>query len=180
MGSKEETTPFTYTKSKNVFARTFRQINESLELTDKDIKILAVFVILRAVDITLTYIFYNKRNAYHLIRFIDYVLLLSSFIITSLIVLNKEKVKHRAVMSSIFFNFVFISFDLMSFIFYFTFEVQTLIILISLILNEIWMIATSVLLCKIIYKIIIIARNNKKNGYNDKFHGNSSFLRKKN
>ena len=179
MGSKEETTPFTYSKNKNVFARTFRQINESLELTDKDIKILAVFVILRAVDITLTYIFYNKRNAYHLIRFIDYVLLLSSFIITSLIVLNKEKANHRAVMLSIFFNFVFISFDLMSFIFYFTFEVQTLIILISLILNEIWMIVTSVLLCKIIYKIIKIVRNNKKNGYNNSIHGNSSFLRKK-
>ena len=179
MGSKEETSPFTYSKNKNIFARTFRQINESLELTDKDIKILAVFIILRVVDVTLTYIFYNKRNAYHLIRFLDYIVLLSSFIITSLIVIKKENLKRKNVMSSIFFNFVFITFDLMSFIFYFVFEVRTVIILISLILNEIWLIVTSILLIKIIRKLMNIVRINKKNGYDNGNHGNSSFLRKK-
>ena len=82
-------------------------------------------------------------------------------------------------MSSIFFYFVFICFDLMSFIFYFIFNVQTLVILISLILNEIWMIVTSILLCKIISKLIKIVKNNKNSGYYKGNHGNSSYLRKR-
>ena len=68
----EETNPFTYSKSQNYFARTLRQINESLELNDKDIRVLSIFLILRIADLALTFILYSKRNAYHLIRFIDY------------------------------------------------------------------------------------------------------------
>ena len=176
--SHEETSPFAYTKHTNYFARTFRQINESLELNEKEIRILSIFAILRVVDLALTYIFYKKSNAYHLIRFIDYIALLSSFIITCLTFVNKEKVKLRAVMSCVFFNFVFISFDFMSFIFYFVFEVDTIIILISLIMNEIWLVVTSLLLCKIISKLMKIARNNKKIGYSRGNHSNSSYLRK--
>ena len=70
--SREETTPFTYSKSTNYFAKKFRQINESLELNEKEIRILSIFAILRIIDLSLTYIFYNKRNAYHLIRFMNY------------------------------------------------------------------------------------------------------------
>ena len=81
-------------------------------------------------------------------------------------------------MSCVFFNFVFISFDFMSFIFYFVFEVDTIIILISLIMNEIWLLVTSLLLCKMISKLMKIARNNKKIGYSRGNHSNSSYLRK--
>ena len=176
--SHEETSPFAYTKHTNYFARTFRQINESLELNEKEIRILSIFAILRVADLALTYIFYKKSNAYHLIRFIDYIALLSSFIITCLTFVNKEKVKLRAVMSCVFFNFVFISFDFMSFIFYFLFEVNTIIILLSLVANEVWMIITSFLLCKIISKLIKIAKNNKKLGNQRGLHSNSSYLRK--
>ena len=176
--SHEEISPFAYTKHTNYFARTFRQINESLELNEKEIRILSIFAILRVIDLALTYIFYKKSNAYHLIRFIDYIALLSSFIITCLTFVNKEKVKLRAVMSCIFFNFVFISFDFMSFIFYFVFEVDTIIILISLIMNEIWLVVTSLLLCKMISKLMKIARNNKKIGYSRGNHSNSSYLKK--
>ena len=174
-----ETSPLTYKKSQNYFSRTFRQINESLELNEKEIRTLSIFAILRIIDLSLTYIFYNKRNAYHLIRFIDYIVLFSSFIVTSFNFINKDKIKQRAVMASIFFNFVFIIFDIMSFIFYFALEVKTTIILISLILNEIWLIVTSILLIKIIRKLMNIVRINKKNGYDNGNHGNSSFLRKK-
>ena len=179
MESREETSPFTYSKNTNYFAKTFRQINECLELTEREVRILVIFTILRIGDLALTYIFYNKRNAYHLIRFIDYIALFSTFFITSYIIINKDNVKQRAVMSSIFFYFVFICFDLMSFIFYFIFNVQTLVILISLILNEIWMIVTSILLCKIISKLIKIVKNNKNSGYYKGNHGNSSYLRKR-
>ena len=177
MSSSESTNPFTYSKQSNYFTRAFMKINESLELNNKEIKILSVFIILRVVDLSLTYIFYNKNNAYHLIRFIDYIILLSSFIITSLIFINKEKVKQRAVMSSILFNFVFIIFDIMSFILYFSFEVNTLIILISLIVNEIWLLITSSLLCKIISKLIKLVRNSQKRVYQKGLHSNSSYLR---
>ena len=174
--SHEETSPLTYSKSTNYFARTFRQINESLELNEKEIRVLSIFAILRIVDLSLTYIFYNKRNAYHLIRFIDYIVLFSSFIITSFNFINRDKVKQRAVMSTIFFNFVFIIFDIMSFIFYFVLEVKTTIILISLILNEIWLLITSLLLFKIASKLLKILKNNKKMGSKRGIYGNSSHL----
>ena len=176
--SHEETQPFAYSKSNNYFARTFRQINESLDLNEKEIRILSIFAILRIIDLALTYIFYNKKNAYHLIRFFDYITLFSSFIITSLIFINKDTVKQRAIMSCILFNFIFICFDITSFIFYFLFEVKTIIILISLILNEIWLIITSLLLCKIISKLMKILTSNQKTGYKKGIHANSSFLRK--
>ena len=80
--SRDEINRFKYSKSNNYFAKTFRQINESLELNEKEIRILSIFAILRIIDLTLTYIFYNKRNAYHLIRFIDYILLFSFLIVT--------------------------------------------------------------------------------------------------
>ena len=178
MSSHEETNPFTYSGHTNYFTRMLKQINESLELNHKEIRILSIFAILRIVDLSLTYIFYNKRNAYHLIRLIDYLVLFSSFIVTSLTFINKEKVKQRAVMSCIFFNIVFISFDFMSFIFYFLFEVNTIIILLSLVANEVWMIITSFLLCKIISKLMKIAKNNKKLGNQRGLHSNSSYLRK--
>ena len=178
MSSHEETNPFTYSRHTNYFTRTLKQINESLELNHKEIRILSIFAILRIVDLLLTYIFYNKRNAYHLIRLIDYIVLFSSFIITSLAFVNKEKVKQRAVMSSILFHFIFIIFDLMSFIFYFLLEVDTIIILISLIANEVWLIITSFLLCKIISKLMKIIKSNKKKGNQRGIHSNSSYLRK--
>ena len=176
--SRDEINPFKYSKSNNYFAKTFRQINESLELNEKEIRILSIFAILRIIDLTLTYIFYNKRNAYHLIRFIDYILLFSFLIVTFSLFINKETIKQKSVMSSIFFIFVFICFDIISFIFYFIFEVNTFIILISLIINEIWLAITSILFCKIFKKLIKIARNNKKSGYQKGTHGNSSLLRK--
>ena len=178
--SREEANPFTYSRSTNFFARTLRQINESLELTEKEIKILSIFAILRIVDLSLTYVFYNKRNAYHLIRFIDYILLLSSMIVTSLVFIHKDNVKQRAVMSCILFNFIFICFDIMSFIFYFAFEVDTIIILISLISNEIWLAITCSLLYKIISKLLVILKNNKNLKCKRGNQGNSSYLRKNN
>ena len=177
--SHEEIQPFAYSKSNNYFARTFRQINESLDLNEKEIRILAIFTTLRIIDLALTYIFYSKRNAYHLIRFLDYITLFSSFIITSLTFINKDTVRQRAIMACILFNFVFICFDLMSFIFYFAFDVKTIILLISLIINEIWLVITSLVLCKIISKLMKILKNNQKTGYIRGTHGNSSFLRKR-
>ena len=173
-----ETNPFAYSKSNNYFAKTFRQINESIELTEKDIKTLSIFAILRIIDLSLTYIFYNKWNAYHLIRFIDYIALFSSFIVTSAIFLHKENIKQRSAMLGIFFNFVFICFDITSFIFYFVFEVKTVILLISLIVNEIWMLYTCLLLIKIFAALVKIAKNNKKVGFKKSNYGNSSYLRK--
>ena len=180
MSSREETetNPFTYTKQNNYFARTFRQINEIIDLSEKEIRTLAIFAILRIIDLLLTYIFYNKRNAYHLIRFIDYIVLFSSFIVTAAVFVNKENVKQRSAMLSVFFNFVFICFDITSFIFYFIFEVNTLIILISLIVNEIWMLYTSLLLIKISSKMLKIVKYNKKYGQKNTNYGNSSYLRK--
>ena len=177
--SHEETQPFAYSKSTNYFARTFRQINESLDLNEKEIRILAIFTALRIIDLALTYIFYSKRNAYHLIRFLDYITLFSSFIIASLTFINKDTVRQRGIMSCILFNFVFICFDIMSFIFYFVFDVKTLILLISLIINEIWLLITSLVLYKVISKLIKILKYNQKTGYIRGTHGNSSFLRKR-
>ena len=173
----KETSPFTYSKNNNYFSKTFRQINESLELSEKDIKTLSIFAVLRVIDLLLTYIFYNKWNAYHLIRFIDYIALFSSFIVTSEIFKNKENVKQRSAMLCIFFNFIFISFDITSFIFYFAFKVKTVILLISLIVNEIWMLYTCQLLIKISTALIKIVKNNKKMGFKKSYYGNSSYLR---
>ena len=158
----EETNPFTYSKSQNYFARTLRQINESLELNDKDIRTLSIFLILRIVDLALTYILYNKKNAYHLIRFIDYILLFVSVIITSLLFIKKEKLKYRDTVLSIFFMVVFITFDILSFVFYFLLHVNKIFILISLIVNEIWLIFTSILFLKIAAKLMKILKNQKK------------------
>ena len=174
----EETNPFTYSKSQNYFARTLRQINESLELNDKDIRTLSIFLILRIVDLALTYILYNKKNAYHLIRFIDYILLFVSAIITSLLFIKKEKLKYRDTVLSIFFMVVFITFDILSFVFYFLLHVNKIFILISLIVNEIWLIFTSILFLKIAAKLMKILKNKKK-GDNKQIHNNSSYLRKK-
>ena len=146
----DETNPFTYSKSQNYFAKTFRQINEVLELSDKDIRLLLTFAILRIADLALTYILYNKRNAYHLIRFIDYILLFISAFITSLLFIKKEKLKYRDAVLSIFFLVVFITFDILSFIFYFILKVRKTLLLISLIVNEIYMLFTSFLFFKIL------------------------------
>ena len=175
----DETNPFTYSKSQNYFAKTLRQINESLELTDKDIRILSVFLVLRIVDLALTYILYSKRNAYHLIRFIDYILLFISAIVTALLFVKKDRLKYRDTVLSIFFMVVFITFDILSFVFYFLLKVRKIIILISLIANEIWMIFTSILLLKIAAKLMKILKNQKKGDYNRSIHSNSSYLRKK-
>ena len=175
----DETNPFTYSKSQNYFAKTLRQINESLELNEKDIRILAVFLMLRIADLALTYILYNKRNAYHLIRFLDYILLLVSAIVTALLFVKKDRLKYRDVVLSIFFMVVFITFDILSFVLYFLLRVKKIFILISLIVNEVWMIFTSILLLKIATKLMKILNNQKKGDFNRSIHSNSSYLRKK-
>ena len=174
----DETNPFTYSKNQNYFAKTLRQINESLELNEKDIRTLSIFLILRIADLALTYIFYSKRNAYHLIRFIDYILLFISAIVTALLFVKKEKLKYRDVVLSIFFMVVFITFDILSFLFYFLLKVRKNFILISLIVNELWMVFTSALLFKISTKLMAILKNQKKGDYNRSTHSNSSCLRK--
>ena len=174
----DETNPFTYNKSQNYFARTLRQINESLELNDRDIRILSIFLILRIADLALTYILYNKKNAYHLIRFIDYILLFVSAIITGLLFIKKERLKYRDTVLSIFFMVVFITFDILSFVFYFLLKVNKIFILISLIINEGWLVITSILLLKISTKLMKILKNQKK-GDSRGIHNNSSYLRKK-
>ena len=127
----------------------------------------------------LTYIFYSKRNAYHLIRFIDYILLFISAIVTALLFVKKEKLKYRDVLLSIFLMVVFITFDILSFLFYFLLRVKKIFILISLIVNEVWLIFTSILLLKISAKLMKILKNQKKGDYNKSIHSNSSYLRKK-
>ena len=174
----EETNPFTYSKSQNYFARTLRQINESLELNDKDIRVLSIFLILRIADLALTFILYSKRNAYRLIRFIDYILLFISAFVTALLFIKKEKLKYRDAVLSVFFMVVFITFDVMSFVLYFLLKVKKVFILISLIVNELWLVATSLLLLKITSKLIKILKSQKK-GDNRATHSNSSYLRKK-
>ena len=175
----EETNPFTYSKSQNYFAKTLRQINESLELNEKDIRTLSIFLILRIVDIALTYIFYNKRNAYHIIRIIDYILLFISAIVTALLFVKKEKLKYRDAVLSIFFMVVFITFDILSFVFYFLLHVNKIFILISLIVNEAWLVLIAILFLKINTKLMKILKNQKKGDYNKSIHSNSSYLRKK-
>ena len=175
----DETNPFTYSKSQNYFARTLRQINEIIELSDKDIRLLSIFTILRIVDLALTYIMYNKRNAYHLIRFIDYFLLFISAFITSLLFIKREKIKYRDAVLSIFFLVVFITFDILSFIFYFVLKVRKTIILISLIVNEVYMLFTSFVFLKIVTRLMKVLKNRKNNEYNKSIHNNSNYFRKK-
>ena len=174
----DETNPFTYSKSQNYFARTLRQINESLELNEKDIRTLSIFLILRIADIVLTYIFYNKRNAYHIIRFIDYILLLVSALVTALLFIKKDRLKYRDAVLSIFFMAVFITFDILSLALYFLLHVKKILILTSLIINEIWLVITSILFWKIIGKLMKILKSQRR-GDNRPTHSNSSLLRKK-
>ena len=177
MSKYDETTPFAYSRSNNYIAKTLRKVNESLDLDEKEIRTLSIFTILRVIDLALNYIFYNKKNAYHLVRFLDYITLFASFIITLCVIMNKNNVKQRSIMLCIFFNLVFICFDLMTFIFYFVLEVNSYLLLISLIINEIWLINTSILLYKIINKLLKIAKNSIKNNQSS-MNKNSSNFRK--
>ena len=178
MSLYDETSPFTYSKSNNYIAKTLRKVNESLELNEKEIRTLSIFTILRVLDLSLNYIFYNKKNAFHLIRFLDYVSLFTSFLITLCVIINKDNVKQRSIILCIFFNIVFVCFDFMTFLFYFFLEVNSIILLLSLVVNEIWLIYTSILLYKIISKLLKMAKNRIKNNQlqNSK---NSAYLRKK-
>ena len=81
-------------------------------------------------------------------------------------------------MLNVCFNIYFICFDITSFIFYFIFEVNTLIILISLIVNQVWTFYTSLILIKISSKMLKMVKNNKKYGQKNANYGNSSYLRK--
>ena len=166
----------TYTKSNNIIIRSFREINKSLELNEKEIRILSIFAILRILDLALTFIFYNKKNSYHYVRFIDYILLFSSFLVTFLIFINKENIRQRTVILSILFNIIFICFDITSFILYFICDVQTIIILISLILNALWLIITLIIFLKVIKKCFKFLKVSKK-GNKSTLHGNSSSFR---
>ena len=177
MATKEEMNPFAYKKDRNFIPTRFHKINESLDLSQKEIKTLMIFGILRIVDLCLTYIYYNKNNIYHILRLIDSIALITTFIFSIAVLSNKETVKLRAVMSCIFFDFVFICFDITSFFFYFIFEVNTKIILLSLIVNEIWLGFTAVLMGRIMIKFIKIVKQRKHSGSNN--FGNSSRLRKK-
>ena len=172
MSINDETNPFTYKKSNNYIAKTFRQINEVLDLTEQEIKTLIIFGILRMIDLILTYIFFNKNNAYYAIKFIDYFILILSFIFSSSVYRNKENVKQRAAMLSIFFNFAFLCFDVISFILYFVFKVNNLLLFLSFIVNGIWLVKTVVLMSKITLKFMKVLKERKHLGYD-------SYLRKK-
>ena len=172
MSINDETNPFTYKKSNNYIAKTFRQINEVLDLTEEETKTLIIFGILRMIDLILTYIFFNKNNAYFAIKFIDYFILILSFIFSSSVYKNKENVKQRATMLSIFFNFAFLCFDVISFILYFVFKVSNWFLLLSLVVNEIWLVNIVILMSKITLKFMKVLRERKKSGHD-------SYLRKK-
>ena len=172
---QDETYPFAYKKSNNYFAKTFREINETLELSEKDIKNLIIFGILRIIDLIITYIFFNKENAYFAIKIFDYFILLISFILSASVYHNKDNVKQRATMLSIFFNITFCIFDILSFILFFIFEVKNLFLLLSLIINGIWLIKTIILIYKITLKFLKVLKTRKKSGY-EKYE--PSFLRK--
>ena len=162
MSNTDEINPFTYKKSNNYFAKTFRQINETLELNEKEIKTLIIFAILRIIDLILIYLFFNKKKPYYAAKFIDYFVLILSFSFSSSVYHNKENVKQRSAMLTIFFNFVFLCFDIMSFIFYFVFKTNNIILLISLIINEIWLIKTVILMYKITLKFLRVLKLRKK------------------
>ena len=174
MSYQDETNPFTYKKSNNYIAKTFRQINETLDLTENEIKILIIFAILRIIDLIFTYIFFNKDNAYHSIRFIDYIILMVSFIFSLSVYNNKENVKQRATMLTIFFNITFLCFDIICFILYFVFKVNNLFIFLTLIINEIYLIKIVTLMYKITLKFLKVLKNRKGVGY-EKY---DSYLRK--
>ena len=175
MADKEETYPFAYKKSNNYFAKTFREINETLELSEKEIKDLLIFAILRIIDLILNYFYFNQDNAYFVIKFIEYIILVVSFIFSASVYHNKDNVKQRATMLSIFFNFTFLVFDILSFILFFTFEVKNWILLLSTIVNEIWLVKIVMLIYKITLKFLKVLKNRKKIGC-EKY--DSSYLRK--
>ena len=175
MADKEETYPFAYKKSNNYFAKTFREINETLELSEKEIKYLMIFAILRIIDLILNYFYFNQENAYFLIKFAEYIILVVSFIFSSSVYHNKDNVKQRATMLSIFFNFTFLVFDIISFILFFAFEVKNWILLFSTIINEIWQVKIIILIYKITLKFLRVLKHRKKIGC-EKY--DSSYLRK--
>ena len=172
---QDETYPFAYKKSNNYFAKTFREINETLELSKKEIQILIIFGILRLIDLIITYIFFNKKNVYFALKFFDFFFLIISFIFSASVYHNKENVKQRATMLTIFFNVSFCVFDILSFILFFVFKVKNIILLLSLIANGIWLIKTIILIYKITLKFLKVLKTRKKTGFS-KY--DSSILRK--
>ena len=164
MSYSEEINPFYYKKSNNYIAKSFRQINEILDLTEKEIKELLFFAILRIIDIILTYIYFQRKNAYYIMRFINFVFLFISFIFSSAVYLNKDKVKQRATMLSIFFSFTFLCFDVVCCLFFFIFKVKRIILLISLIINELYLIKVTMLVYKIIERFLKVLKKRKKLG----------------
>ena len=159
---QDEATPFAYKKSNNYFAKTFREINKTLELTEKEIRILIIFAILRIFDLLLNFIFLDKENSYYPIKILNCIILLISFIFSSAVYHNKDNVKQRSTMLTILFNFAFLLFDIISFILYFIFEVKNYILLFSLIINEIWLVKTTILIFKITVKFLKAIKNRKK------------------
>ena len=176
MNDFSETSPFTYKKSNNYFAKKFRQINETLELTEDEVNILIIFATLRIIDLILIFIFFDKENAYHYIKLVDYFILLISFLISYSVYLNKNNVKQRAVMLSIFFNFSFVCFDITSLIFFFMFKAGNLILLCSLLINIIWLVKTVFLIFKMTMKFLKVLKNRTNTNNNRAY--NSSILRK--
>ena len=164
MSYSDESDPFYYKKSNNYFAKSFRQINETLDLSEKEIKELLFFAILRIIDIILTYIYFQRKNAYYIMRFINFVFLFISFIFSSAVYLNKDKVKQRATMLSIFFIFTFLCFDVVCCLFFFIFKVKRIIVLISLIINEFYLIKVTMLVYKIIERFLKVLKKRKKLG----------------
>ena len=159
---QDEKTPFSYKKSNNIFAKTFREINETLELTEKEIRILIIFAVLRIIDLFMTLIFLDKENPYFPIRIIDCIFLIVSFIFSVDVYHNKDNVKQKATMLTIFFNFAFLVFDIISLILFFVLGVKNFLLLLSLIINEIWLIKTVILTYKITLKFLKAIRDRKK------------------
>ena len=175
MSKEDETYPFAYKMSSNYFAKTFRKINETLELNEKEIKTLIIFAILRIIDLMLVYFCFDQKNAYYPVKFIESFILVVSFIFSASVYHNKDNVKQRATMLSIFFNFTFLIFDIISFALYFVFKVKNIIIFLSMIVNEVWLIKIVILMYKITLKFVKVLKNRKKIGH-EKF--DSSYLRK--
>ena len=159
---QDEKTPFSYKKSNNIFAKTFREINETLELTEKEIRILIIFAVLRIIDLFMTLIFLDKENPYFPIKIIDCIFLIVSFIFSVDVYHNKDNVKQKATMLTIFFNFAFLVFDIISLILFFVLGVKNFLLLLSLIINEIWLIKTVILTYKITLKFLKAIRDRKK------------------
>ena len=176
MANNEEMNPFTYKKEKNYVPKRFTKINDSLDLSNKEIKTLIIFGTLRIIDIILIYIYYNKNNIYQTLRIIDSIALITAFIFSVSVLSNKETIKVRGLMTCIFFDFVFICFDIASFFFYFISKGNTKIIFLSLIINEIMLGFTAVLMGRIMIKFIKIVKQRKKSGSSN--FSNSAKLRK--